>query len=330
MDFRFNTVIGRKYMIRIRILFLVVSVIIFFSCDKKVNGNSETDIEGKDDLLEKVEVKKINRYMWMNYVDGAQMRAELDLYSKKLLIVPDDEKVFVVKEAWDELTIDNRKGKWSKVIYKGKEGWIFGGFLTMEKDAFLSPSHELIQAITDRNLGEVERLIFIGVDMDTVRDESGLSAFLWAASCIPENLDLFISAGANINTTDNSGFTALMFAVRSNRKEVVKILLDYGADVNIEGNEGLTAFWLIDDETDIEIVELLLSGNTDVNLKEDNEGTALIIASSFGRIDIIKLLLANGVDVNFRDNDGKTALFYAKKTLQREAAELLISAGAIE
>ena len=55
------------------------------------------------------------------------------------------------------------------------------------------------------------------------------------------------------------GQTALMFAVRQKRTELVKMLLDTGADTNIQDDEGSTALMCAGEHGHTEICKLLLN-----------------------------------------------------------------------
>jgi len=47
-----------------------------------------------------------------------------------------------------------------------------------------------------------------------------------------------INAGANINTQENSGWTALHYAALENNIDIVKLLLNNNANKNIQNNSG--------------------------------------------------------------------------------------------
>ena len=50
-----------------------------------------------------------------------------------------------------------------------------------------------------------------------------------------------LAHGANINTQDNNGLTALMEAVNADSSETVKLLLEHGADPALTNDEDMTA-----------------------------------------------------------------------------------------
>jgi ankyrin repeat protein len=50
---------------------------------------------------------------------------------------------------------------------------------------------------------------------------------------------LFIDKGADLTAVDNSGYSALSWAVMSNNIEMVQYLIDKGADINIVNSDGI-------------------------------------------------------------------------------------------
>jgi len=74
-----------------------------------------------------------------------------------------------------------------------------------------------------------------------------------------------LDAGAEVNATDDDGFTALIWALTAGSPEVVRLLIYSGADVNAQDNYGITA---------------------------------LIAASQYGHTDISKLLIEGGADIS--------------------------------
>ena len=46
----------------------------------------------------------------------------------------------------------------------------------------------------------------------------------------------------NVNDTEETGMTALMFAARDSTPEMVQFLLDYGADKSMKCSDGKTAY----------------------------------------------------------------------------------------
>lgn len=62
--------------------------------------------------------------------DGLNMREEPSPTGKKMLTIPYRQEVQKLEEKPESFTIDKTPGKWTKVSYNGKTGWVFGGFLS--------------------------------------------------------------------------------------------------------------------------------------------------------------------------------------------------------
>jgi ankyrin repeat protein len=70
-----------------------------------------------------------------------------------------------------------------------------------------------------------------------------------------EMVKLLLSRGAEINSRDGEGRTALMWAAQNGRREIVAFLLAQGADVNAEDREGKKALDLA--KADGKLMEIL-------------------------------------------------------------------------
>lgn len=112
----------------------------------------------------------------------------------------------------------------------------------------------------------------------------------------PSGVDQAIASGADVNSKDKNGWTALMFGASMGCVDCVKSIIAAGADVNAVNDDGKTALILI----------TVLSGNA----------------------DCLKLLITAKADVNIRDSKNATALGYAKAKGFAKCIELLEAAGA--
>ena len=110
-------------------------------------------------------------------------------------------------------------------------------------------------AVPFGDVEEVQALIEEGNDVNST-DEHGMTALMYASYW--ENIEiaeLLISSGANVNATDNEGYTALMLAlIGSPRIEIVKLLVGHGADVDAISEDGYST---LDYAEEQEIIKLL-------------------------------------------------------------------------
>ena len=100
--------------------------------------------------------------------------------------------------------------------------------------------------------------------------------------------------GAQINSQDKYGETALIAATRQNRPTIVLYLLDKGADANIANRDGQTPLMNAAQFGYRDIAQILLVHGAKVNTWDANANTALSDAVSAEHLDIARLLLAHG------------------------------------
>lgn len=81
--------------------------------------------------------------------DGLNMREEPSVTGKKMLTIPRGAQVQKVEEKPESFKIDNIEGKWTKISWQGKAGWVFGGFLS-KSDPELSPSANSSDTTNDK------------------------------------------------------------------------------------------------------------------------------------------------------------------------------------
>jgi cytohesin len=131
-----------------------------------------------------------------------------------------------------------------------------------------------------------------------------------------------LNEGADVNSRDERGATALHKAVREGQKDVVKILLEFGADVTIEDEGGDTPMDLLDRE-----IERGWKSPGDNETRVYREMLGLFYASKSYRAAFVKtdgepplvfhnvaeaeVFLGHGGDVNVRDINGATMLHNA-------------------
>ena len=130
-----------------------------------------------------------------------------------------------------------------------------------------------------------------------------------------------LDRGADINQTNELGFTALYFAAGATRTqaaakgstEAVKFLLQRGAKVSSKSNiNGYTSLMAACSNQNAGSVALLLKYGEDVNALTKDGRSALTIAASLLEPEIVTLLLEHDAHVNgYADTNGQTPLLAA-------------------
>jgi hypothetical protein len=145
-----------------------------------------------------------------------------------------------------------------------------------------------------------------------------------AAAESPTQLQTLLKGGANPNTEDASGFTALMYAVGFAPVGNVKALLAAGATPNHQSKLGETPIMvamMTQTYDPLAKIKLLRESGADINAQDKQGTTALMLAVGGGRnrsmLDAIPTLLQLGANPRLTDHDGKTAL----NILDREAKD---------
>lgn len=175
------------------------------------------------------------------------------------------------------------------------------------------------------------------VDIDG-RDANGNTPLIHAAiNSRLEVVELLLSGTltANINLPNNNGSNALLEAVQAGAIDIVALLLAKGADIHHADNSGKTALqWAIIKKNSPMISLLLTSKHITINDVDAMGRTIIHYAAETGDADLLaKLLEVDDSMVNVQDNNGDTALNIAAakgggagivKTLLRHGADPLI------
>ena len=106
-----------------------------------------------------------------------------------------------------------------------------------------------------------------------------------------------LATGADSNSHDTNGYSALNWAARNGHIEIARMLIAHGADVNVHDNPRrwtplMNAAGMGHDD----IAELLVSRGAEVNVLDATGAQALLWARTQGRSSLMSYLLAHGAD----------------------------------
>ena len=117
-----------------------------------------------------------------------------------------------------------------------------------------------------------------------------------------------LDAGLAVDERDSGGVTALLAAVRDDRRAVAVLLLERGADVNAVAENRDTPWLLAGASGRAELLQIMVSHRPDLALLNRFGGTALIPACERGHVDAVRVLLTTAIDVDHVNNLGWTCL----------------------
>jgi hypothetical protein len=113
-----------------------------------------------------------------------------------------------------------------------------------------------------------------------------------------KGVEQFILAGADIEETDEYGFSPLIEATIANKNDVVALLLEYGAVIDNADTTGRTALhWAVDNHN-LALCELLLANKADANAYTTAGQAVLVYPLLRQQIELKKLLYRYGAKLS--------------------------------
>ena len=179
-----------------------------------------------------------------------------------------------------------------------------------------------VEAAMNGNREAVRALLKDGADVNTTQAD-GMTALHWAAQKGDVELaNVLLYASANVKaTTRIGGYTPLLIASKNGDAAMIDTLTKAGADPNATTMNGTTPLMLASAAGRPAAVKALIDRGATVNARESVKGeSALTFAAAFGRADVIRVLTAHGADVKTTTNAVDLAGF-AKEEQERFAAE---------
>lgn len=149
--------------------------------------------------------------------------------------------------------------------------------------------------------------------------------------CKPVNDDEYknllnqLSNGFNPNKIMQNGWTPFLLSVANGDMRLAKKFIEYGADINTKNTLGRSALHFAIRYDFLDFVKLLIDNNVNVNQNEDfgNANHPIIEATIKGNINIVEILIEAGANIDVKDLKKKNALQYAEDNNFGEIAKIL-------
>lgn len=174
----------------------------------------------------------------------------------------------------------------------------------------------LIKASADGDTFATEKLVREGANIDET-DENGYTPLMHAIwSGKKEPVIQLVNIGADVNKRDKAGYTPLLWAASYGYYDMAKLLIDRGSDINARSNDKSSPLLLALAASNHELSKLLIDRGADVNVADANGTTPLILAAIYCDYDIAKTLIEKDVDLFAVDASGYKASDYVKFSLK--------------
>ncbi|MGX6960204.1 MAG: ankyrin repeat domain-containing protein [Rickettsia endosymbiont of Pentastiridius leporinus] len=182
----------------------------------------------------------------------------------------------------------------------------------------------LVDAIENKNLAEVQKLLQAGVDPNILNEYDDPCI----CSAIRDgNLDIvkvLLDYGANPNALDSEGNPIIELAILRNKLDILNVLLEKGVDPNFQLPGKSPIITKAISKNNIDILNALIEKGANPNALDFEGNPTILKAIKSKKVDMINALLDNGVNPNQLDKDDTPILFSAIDTKDSDTIMSLI------
>lgn len=178
-----------------------------------------------------------------------------------------------------------------------------------------------------------QQLLESGANVNALGDEDGTPLMRASRFGNIEMVQLLIARGANVESRDSLGRTALHMALErttGTEREIISILIKAQIDTEAKDHDGRTALHIALERTagtEGETISILLQAQVDLEAKDKHGRSALGVASKRGNLAVARQLLEHGADVE-AEFDNEKLLTHVVRLENESATKLLLERGA--
>jgi hypothetical protein len=163
------------------------------------------------------------------------------------------------------------------------------------------------------NTAECERLLADGAAPDAVDERYCNTPLMWASMRgFDATVELLLAKGADSETPNKDGWTALVAAVWYGHVSACRVLLKHGASPSATAANDVPLVVIAAMQGNRAVLKVLLDHGADVEATGTDGMTALLMACEYGRADIVQELVTRGANVQATCARGFNSLQYAE------------------
>ncbi|OHD12602.1 MAG: hypothetical protein A2086_05725 [Spirochaetes bacterium GWD1_27_9] len=125
-----NTILYSVFYPKLGLFFILLFILLLFSCKKDKETNVTLQNQNK---ISSLELKTTTKVGVVN-VDRLRLRQDNDLHSKTLRYLDKGEIVKIIGKNNERIKIDEMEDYWYEVEYNGVKGWLYGYFIDIYSD----------------------------------------------------------------------------------------------------------------------------------------------------------------------------------------------------
>ena len=154
-----------------------------------------------------------------------------------------------------------------------------------------------------------------------------------AASGDLATVERLLGSGADVDSRDGNGQTAVTAAAIGEHAAVVRALIDAGADVDLQDDTDNNPLLVCGETGNVGVLREVLRADPDLTRTNRFGGTALIPAADRGHVEMVRALVTTDIPIDHVNRLGWTALLEAVVlgdggAAHEEIVRLLVDAGA--
>ena len=124
----------------------------------------------------------------------------------------------------------------------------------------------------------------------------------------------------DVDFLDRDYNSALMYAIKSGKKEVVEYIAKKTKRINCVNHNCMSPLQLAVRKNRIDLVAILVDNGADIDILDKNNRTVMYDAVAENNVDMINVLRLNGCSINVYDKNGISPLMYAVEQTNRQLA----------
>ena len=168
----------------------------------------------------------------------------------------------------------------------------------------------LLEAIEIGDPKKISDLLLRNPDLAGQKNKYGMSPLMYAVlRGSQESTKVLLEKGANPNQIHEHGSTPLMVSVLEEQIEILPLLLAHPQILlDRQDLHGATALMYACRQGRINLMTLLLEAGADPNLRDVEGETALMYAVGLNQVELIEILLLHGAEVGIKNFDGLSVI----------------------